>query len=84
MTQSKNFNIIDHPAHYTHGDIECIDAIRAALGYDGFIAFLRGQIIKYQWRLLHKKYPAQDSQKAHWYSQKLIDVIKISSEVNHD
>lgn len=62
---------VDHPAHYNAGGIECIDAIEAALGPDGFIAFLRGQVIKYQWRLGLKDAPAQDAAKAHWYSTRL-------------
>ena len=30
---------VNHPAHYTDGDIECIDAIKAALGerYEGYL-----------------------------------------------
>lgn len=38
------------PDHYTQGDIECIDAIRSALGEDGFQAYCRGNVIKYAWR----------------------------------
>jgi hypothetical protein len=62
---------VNHPAHYTQGGIECIDAIEAALGHEGFVAFLRGQVIKYQWRLGLKDLPAQDAAKAHWYSTRL-------------
>ena len=36
---------VNHPAHYTQGSVECIDAIESALGPDGFVAFLRGQVI---------------------------------------
>jgi hypothetical protein len=67
---------VNLPAHYTQGPVECIDAIASALGHDGFVAFLRGQIIKYQWRLLAKDATLQDAQKAHWYSAKLIDTLQ--------
>jgi hypothetical protein len=67
---------VNHPAHYTQGAVECIDAIRAALGRDGFIAFLRGQVIKYQWRLGLKGVAAEDAAKANWYGQKLEQVLK--------
>ena len=67
---------IDHPSHYTHGGVECIDAIRAALGREGFIAFLRGQVIRYQWRIGHKENDAQDAGKARWYAAKLEEVLK--------
>jgi len=40
----------DGPARYTGGDVECIDAIRAALGDEGFRAFCRGCAMKYVWR----------------------------------
>ena len=67
---------VNHPEHYTQGEIECIDAIAAALGQEGFIAFLRGQVIKYQWRLGRKDLPAQDNAKAIWYANKLAEVLR--------
>jgi hypothetical protein len=67
---------INHPAHYTSGSVECIDAIAAALGHDGFVAFLRGQVIKYQWRLGLKDAPAQDAAKAVWYANRLSAVLE--------
>ena len=69
------FDVIDKPAHYTQGAIECIDAIEAALGREGFVAFLRGQVIKYNWRLGHKDAASQDAGKAAWYAAKLVAVL---------
>ena len=66
---------VNHPSHYTQGGIECIDAIQSALGREGFIAFLRGQVIKYQWRLGHKDSMTQDNAKAIWYANKLQEVL---------
>jgi hypothetical protein len=57
---------VNHPPHYTQGDIECIDAIRSALGRDGFIAFCVGNNIKYSWRYRHKG-GVEDLKKAEWY-----------------
>jgi len=57
---------VNHPPHYNHGEIECIDAIRAALGRDGFIAYCRGNAIKYLWRCEHKG-GMEDLHKAEWY-----------------
>lgn len=62
---------VNHPKHYTSGDIECIDAIRAALG-DKFEGFLIGNVIKYCWRHDHKN-GLEDLKKAQWYLQKVID-----------
>jgi len=66
---------VNHPAHYTSGNVECIDAIAAALGHDGFVAFLRGQIIKYTWRLGLKDAAIQDAAKAVWYANKLTEAL---------
>jgi hypothetical protein len=70
-------DMVNHPPHYTASDngIECIDAIRAALGREQFIGFLRGQVIKYQWRLMLKANPVEDNLKAIWYSGKLSAVL---------
>jgi len=65
---------VNHPAHYTQGGIECIDAIAAALGA-GFRPFLQGQVIKYLWRFEHKN-QAEDLRKAQWYLNKLIDEVE--------
>lgn len=67
---------INHPTHYTsNGPVECIDAIHSALGHDGFVAFLRGQVIKYNWRMGLKDAAAQDAGKAVWYADKLRKVL---------
>lgn len=42
---------VNQPSHYKHsGDIECIDAIRAMLGREGFIHYCEGNVMKYLWR----------------------------------
>lgn len=73
-------DVINRPSHYTQGGVECIDAIEAALGSAGFIAFLRGQVIKYQWRLGLKDSAAQDAAKAHWYSARLQAALAAAGE----
>jgi len=44
----------DRPARYCHGDIECKDAIRAALTPEEFRGWCKGTVIKYMWREGHK------------------------------
>lgn len=66
---------VNHPPHYKQGDIECIDAIKAALG-DGYKYYLQGSIIKYIWRFEHKENPVQDLQKSSWYLQRLIGELQ--------
>lgn len=71
------FDSVQRPKHYAETDngIECIDAIRAALGREQFIGFLRGQVIKYQWRLGKKGSSVEDNRKAIWYANKLDEVL---------
>lgn len=62
---------VNHPSHYTKGEIECIDAIKAATG-DGYKFYLQGAIIKYMWRFDHKGNAAEDLAKANWYLNELM------------
>ena len=44
-------NAVNHPAHYTAGKIECIDALEAATaGLCGIEAVCTANAIKYLWR----------------------------------
>ena len=76
-------DMVNHPPHYTSGGIECIDAIEAALGPDGFRAFLRGNIIKYNWRCDKKGKSVQDLSKARWYLVKLIEKERQAHNEQH-
>jgi len=59
-------DMVNHPPHYqSDNGVECIDAIRAALGREGFIAYCRGNAIKYLWR--DKVNNVEDRNKAIWY-----------------
>jgi hypothetical protein len=62
---------VNHPDHYTAGNIECIDAIQAALTPEQFIGYCRGNAIKYIWRA-ERKGGIQDLQKAIWYLNRAI------------
>jgi len=77
----EKIDLVNSPPHYTKGHIECIDAIRAALGPEGFAAFCRGNVIKYNWRCDHKA-GLQDVEKAQWYANKLIDTMRTNPEHN--
>ena len=68
---------VNHPEHYqSDSGIECIDAIRAALGTDGFVAHCRGTAIKYAWRSGKKKEHAEDLRKAAWYLIKAAEELE--------
>lgn len=60
-----------NPQHYKQGEIECIDAIRAALTPEEFRGYCKGNVLKYVWRE-RLKGGATDLEKAGWYLDKLI------------
>ena len=62
---------VDSPQHYVQGDIECIDAIKATLGKEGFISFCRGNAMKYLWRAGLKGCAEEDIEKAQWYLNRI-------------
>lgn len=61
-----------NPEHYKQGDIECIDAIRAALTPEEFRGYCKANVIKYVWRERHKQ---QDTalRKARDYLSQVLD-----------
>lgn len=63
---------VNHPSHYNQGGIECIDALKACLGNDGFRGFCAGNAIKYLWRAGHKGDAKTDIKKAQWYVDTLL------------
>jgi hypothetical protein len=62
-----------NPSHYKQGGIECIEAMRVALG-GGFLGYLRGNAIKYLWRY-DRKNGVEDLKKARWYLDRLISEV---------
>ena len=69
----QDFDVINHPSHYTQGDIECIDAIKAALGEEQYEGYLRGACIKYLWRYKMKS-GVESLKKSEWYLKRLIEL----------
>lgn len=63
---------VNHPPHYTEGNIECIDAIQSAMTHEEYIGYLKGNAIKYLWRFEKKENPAEDLAKAKWYLNRMI------------
>lgn len=67
---------VNHPAHYNHGEIECITYLRDNLG-DGFEYYLEGNIKKYlhRWRYKSESRAKQieDLRKAAWYLGELLN-----------
>ena len=72
----QDFDVINHPSHYTKGRIECIDAIDSATtGKSGIEAVCVANIIKYLFRY-EEKNGLEDVKKAKWYINKLISELE--------
>ena len=65
---------VSHPSHYCKGGVECLDAIKAALG-DKYEGFLAGNVLKYVYRYPDKN-GVEDCKKARFYLEKLIEVLE--------
>jgi hypothetical protein len=61
-----------NPDHYKQGGIECIEAMKASMTPEQFQGYLKGQVIKYLWRLGLKDSAVQDARKAAWYLDRMI------------
>jgi len=68
-------DMVNEPPHYNAGEIECIDAIRAALTEEEFRGYCKGNMIKYEWRERFKG-GLESIRKAMWYGQQMIKHCK--------
>ena len=75
--EKKPEDMVNHPSHYTHGGVECIDAITSALSSyeDSVDSWLVGQVIKYLWRAPLKGKYEEDIKKAQFYLNRLVEKI---------
>ena len=71
-------DMVNHPAHYTAGNVECIDALESmSMGYHDVVqAALAWQVMKYIWRSPLKGKQLEDLQKAQFYLNRLIEKVK--------
>jgi hypothetical protein len=76
MSRSIDITGREFASHYNTGKIECIDAIREALGPRGFADYCRGNVIKYLWRGPHKASEHGDMIKARDYLNWLIEELE--------
>lgn len=71
QTPSDNVN---HPSHY-QGSVECIDAIKASMSEEEFIAFCKGNAMKYMWRAGKKGDALEDFKKAQFYIDRVVKEV---------
>lgn len=78
VDELEKFSAVEKPEHYNQdGEIECIDAIRAALGEE-FPSYCLGNVIKYTWRHKHKN-GIEDLKKAQVYLRWAVDFMEDKS-----
>ena len=67
-------DMVNHPSHYTQGEIECIEAIKYInnkLHTEGYEGYCLGNFIKYIWRCNYKN-GWEDIDKAIFYLDELL------------
>lgn len=64
-------DLVNHPAHYTFGQIEVLSAIE-----DWALEFHEAQVIKYVARAMHKEDRLTDLQKARFYLDRKIGLLE--------
>ena len=72
---SQQPDMVNSPAHYGSGRIECIEYIEDFLTTEEFIGYLRGNIAKYLHRFRYKN-GIEDLKKAEWYLGRLTEVME--------
>lgn len=68
-------DLVNQPPHYRQGEIECIDAIEAALTPEEFQGYCKGNALKYIWRERHKG-QGSSLAKAAWYLARLLGTLE--------
>lgn len=71
--------MVNHPAHYNDGQIECIDAMIDAFGNKEVMSFCKINAFKYIWRAEHKG-GTEDIKKAAWYLNKYIELAGVAEK----
>ena len=79
-SRSKERDVVNNPAHYGQGTIECIDYIEDTLSVNEYIGYLRGNIAKYLHRWRYKN-GLEDLEKAQWYLNRLVSYMKGDTNV---
>jgi hypothetical protein len=65
-------DMVNHPPHYTSGNLEVIDILKDQLTPEEYEGFLKGNILKYTLRYRLKN-GLQDLEKSEWYLKKLVE-----------
>lgn len=67
--ETPTHDTINHPSHYTQGNVECLEAMISAFGVEAVRMFCICNAFKYLWRHQHKN-GIEDLNKADFYINK--------------
>ena len=81
---TKKDDPVNYPSHYNNGKVEAIEAIEASMGEKDFRGYLKGAILKYIWRYTYKDRALEDLQKARWYLDKLIGIVRLDADLKDE
>jgi hypothetical protein len=70
---------VNHPSHYNHGKLECIDIMEDVFGIDETRAFCKLNAFKYLVRAELKGSEVEDIDKALWYLNKHQELVNKQS-----
>lgn len=68
-------DVVNHPTHYTMGEIEVIDYIKDKLSPEELRGYIKGNVLKYISREAHKN-GDEDLKKANWYLNHYIEFLE--------
>jgi hypothetical protein len=72
---SKLWDSVNSPDHYNTTAMETIDVIKNSMDAVEFQGYLKGNILKYVARHMHKGMPLKDILKAQWYMGWLVEEL---------
>lgn len=76
VAREKPKEMVNHPQHYSNGNIECIDVMLQLYGKEAVLNFCLLNSFKYQWRCKMKNNCLEDLAKAKWYLDKYLEISK--------
>lgn len=69
-------DMVNHPPHYTKGNMETIDIMEAKATPEEFKGHLKLTALKYLTRAGHKESELQDAKKTQWYVNRWVKTIE--------
>lgn len=73
-------DLVNHPSHYTKGDVETIDKMAIIFGAKETATICLGNCFKYLDRYKFKGNPQQDLEKALWYAKKAFSILYLEKD----